>query len=146
YRNCWFPLVFGEESYQVSTSGEFWLEALVHLSDRKSGRNLDAALDELLEEHNDARLRERALAQLLDFADDQGTRLLLIVENLGMLCDQITQEAAWELRHTLTNEPRIMLLARATSRFDAISRADQAWFDLFAVQELKPLDRDESKI
>lgn len=144
YGNVWYPIVYGEEPYQVSSSGEFWLEALFHLSDHKGGPKLDRTLDELREEHNDARLRERALAQLLDFAGNQGKRLLLVVENLTMLCEQITSEAAWELRHTLTNEPRIMLLGTATSRFDAISHVGQAWFELFAVHELKPLDRKES--
>jgi tetratricopeptide (TPR) repeat protein len=136
YGKAWFPIVFGEESYQVGSAGEFWLEALFHLA--------GSVPDELLEEHKDARLRERALGQLLDVADKQGKRLLLVVENLNMLGEQITSEAMWELRHTLLNEPRVMLLGTATSRFDAIDHADQAWFDLFAVHELKPLDRDES--
>ena len=146
YGRTWFPIVYGEESYQVSTSGEFWLEALFHLSENAAMPNMDRTLHELREETNDARLRERALAQLLDFADSKSRRLLFVVENLNMLCEQITPEAAWELRHTLTNEPRIMLLGTATSRFDAITHADQAWFELFAVQELKPLDHAESHI
>ena len=146
YGNVWFPIVYGEESYQVASSGEFWLEALFHLSGQGGGPKRDRTLDELREEHNDTRLRERALAQLLDFADSIGKRLLLVVENLNMLCKQITPEAEWELRHTLTNEPRIMLLGTATSRFDAITRPNQAWFELFAVHELKPLGRKESGI
>ena len=145
YGNVWFPVVFGEEAYLVGSSGEFWLEALFHLSDHAGGRKLERTLDELREEHYDARLRERALAQLLDFADSQRKRLLLVVENLNMLSEQITPEAAWELRHTLANESRIMLLGTATGRFEAITHAGQAWFELFAVHELKPLDREESR-
>jgi tetratricopeptide (TPR) repeat protein len=144
YGKAWFPIVYGEESYQVSSAGEFWLEALFHLSDQKTGPKLDATLDELREEYDDRRLRERALGQLLDFVDKQQKRLLLVVENLNMLCEQITPEAAWELRHTLTNEKRIMLLGTAVSRFETIDQADQAWFDLFAVHELKPIGRQES--
>lgn len=144
YGSVWYPIVFGEESYPVGSTGEFWLEALFHLSNSKGGRKLGRTLDELREEHDDARLRERALAQLVDFADKAGRRLLLVVENLNMLCKQITPEAAWELRHTLTNEPRIMLLGTATSRFDTITRAEKAWFELFAVHELRPLDERES--
>jgi tetratricopeptide (TPR) repeat protein len=146
YGRTWFPIVYGEESYQVSSSGEFWLEALIHLSENPGTPNMDSTLDELREETKDARLRERATSQLLDFADSSGKRLLLVVENLNMLCEQITPEAAWELRHTLTNEPRIMLLGTATTRFDAITHADQAWFELYAVHELKPLDRTESHV
>src|SRR5574341_985207 len=34
YHSQWYPVVFGEESYPVGTPGEFWLEALFHLSDQ----------------------------------------------------------------------------------------------------------------
>ena len=34
----WYPLVFSEESYQVTTPGEFWLEALFHLG-QKTGES-----------------------------------------------------------------------------------------------------------
>jgi hypothetical protein len=30
-QNRWYPIVFGEESYEVSSPGRFWLEALLHL-------------------------------------------------------------------------------------------------------------------
>src|SRR5262245_24603272 len=33
-RARWYPLVFGEESYEVGTAAEFWLEALLHLADQ----------------------------------------------------------------------------------------------------------------
>ena len=145
YSRAWFPIVYGEESYQVATAGEFWLEALFHLSENADAPSLDRTLNELREETSDARLRERAISQRLDFADTEGRRLLFVVENLNMLCEQISPEAAWELRYTLTNEPRIMLLGTATSRFDAITHSDQAWFELFAIHELKPLDRSESQ-
>ena len=48
-----------------------------------------------------------------------------------LLGDQISEADAWVLRHTLINEPRIMLLASATARFKAIENADRAMFELF---------------
>jgi tetratricopeptide (TPR) repeat protein len=137
----WYPLVFAEESYQVSTPGEFWLEAIFHLARQTGDARWQRAHDELKQERDEQRLRERALAQLLEFADDQAKRVVLIVENLNMLlCDQLSDDDAWVLRHTLVNEPRLMLLASATARFHAVENADQAMFDLFKLHELKPLD------
>ncbi|MFN7936831.1 MAG: tetratricopeptide repeat protein [Bryobacteraceae bacterium] len=144
YGSTWIPVVFGEESYQVTTAGEFWLEALIHLADEHPESKLSAVVEEIREESNDSRLRERALAHLMDYADHSKKRLLLIVENLGMMSEQISHDSAWELRHTLLHEPRIMLLGSATSRFDQILNAGEAWFEMFAVHELKPLDRQES--
>jgi len=144
YGSHWFPIVFGEEAYSVSTPGEFWLEALFHLGDQAGDARWGSAAEELRRELDEQRLRERALGQLLDFAEDRGKRLLLVVENLNMLCEQITPEAAWDLRHTLTNERRLMLLGTATSRFDEVTRVDRAWFEMFSIHDLKPLDKKQS--
>ena len=43
----WYPLVFGEESYQVSTPGEFWLEALFHLAHRTEDERWEQSFEEL---------------------------------------------------------------------------------------------------
>jgi tetratricopeptide (TPR) repeat protein len=144
YSKQWYPLVFGEESYPVSTAGEFWLEAIFHLADQTGEDRLQKTFAELRDEHDDMRLRERALSQLLDFADRGHTRILLVVENLNTLVgEQMDQDAAWELRHTLLNEPRLMLLGTATNRLDEIAHVGHAWFEMFSVHQLQPLSVDE---
>ncbi len=142
----WYPLVFAEESYEVTTPGEFWLEALFHLGRQTGEERWSRAHEELLEERDEGRLQARALAQLLDFADQQGKRILLIVENLNMLLgEQLRENDAWTLRHTLLNEPRLMLLATATTRFEQVDNGNKAFFELFKLHELKPLELDECK-
>jgi len=145
-KNKWYPLVFAEESYEVGSVAEFWLEALFHLGQQTGDERWKRTYEELKGERDDRRLHERALAQLMDFADDQGKRILLVVENLNMLFDdQISSEDAWTLRHTLLNEQRIMLLASATKRFEGIDNAGQPMFELFKPHELKPLDEVECR-
>lgn len=144
YGAQWFPLVFGEESYPVGTAGEFWLEALFHLADQTKASRWEQTFRDLRDEPDDARLRERALAQLLDFADGVGKRLLLVVENLNMLvAEQMDEHAAWDLRHTLMNERRLMLLGTATSHFDEITNTGRAWFEMFSIHDLRPLGLEE---
>jgi Cdc6-like AAA superfamily ATPase len=107
----WYPLVFAEESYQVTSVGEFWLEALFHVADQTQDASWQTVYEELRTEADETRLRQRALARLMDFADAQGKRILLVVENLNMLfAEQLGEHDDWELRHTLQNEPRLMLL------------------------------------
>lgn len=143
-RGRWYPLIFSEESYEVVSAGEFWLEALFHLSEQADDDKWRRTYAELKNETDDQRLAERALAQLLDFADSQGKRILMIVENLNMLLGDLTSDdEAWKIRHTLLNEPRLMLLATATNRFEHIENSSQAMFEMFKMQELKPLDDDE---
>jgi tetratricopeptide (TPR) repeat protein len=142
----WYPLVFSEESYQVSTCGEFWLEALFHLGQQTKDEHWQKTFEELRDEKDEKRLRERALAQLMDFADEQKKRLLLVVENLNMLLgDQLRDEDGWALRHTLQNEQRIMLLASATSRFEQVDVEGKPMFELFRFVNLKPLDEAECR-
>lgn len=143
----WYPIVFAEEAYEVGTPGEFWLTALFHLSDRTQDQRLLRAYDDIKKETDEARLRERALAQLMDFADTQDKHILLIVENLNMILgQQLSDHDAWVLRHTLQNESRLMLLGTAPARFKEIEHVNKAWFEILTVYELKPLDESESTI
>ena len=142
----WFPLPFGEESYEVASAGQFWLEALHHLGTRTRDAKWAAIRQDLLREADEERLSRLALAKLLDFADAQGKRILLIVENLNILFgEQLTEQDAWSLRHTLMNEPRIMLLGSATARFEGIMNPKHALYEMFRVMELEPLNREECR-
>ena len=146
-----FPIVFGEESYGVSTCGEFWLECLSRLAEQVPQRDgepdLQRTLEDVRRERDDRLLRERCLGALLDFADREGKRLVLGVENLNMMfSDMMDPDAGWCLRKTLQTEPRIMMIGTATSRFGEIDRPDRALYDLFRVLQLRPLDREESAV
>lgn len=145
----WYPIIWGEEAYQVGTAGEFWLETLLHLGDQTADRRWEDAHAELLDEPDEQRLQERALARLMDFADEQGRRLLIVVENLQMILgEQMAQrdkDSGWVLRHTLQNEPRIMLLATSTVRFAQISKRSEALYELFFEHRLDPLTREECR-
>lgn len=146
FSKLWYPIVFSEESYDVCSPGEFWLETLFHIGKHTKDKRWKKAHQELRLEMNESRLRDRALAQIMDFADEQGKRLLLIVENLNMILgQQISQDAAWKIRHTLINEPRIMLYGTAANRFEQIENGEKAMFELFKIHELQPLNSDECR-
>ncbi len=146
-RAAWIPIIFPEESYEIATCGEFWMQCLAHLANQATqadqGIGFARTLAEARTEQDDHRLAVRCLGAVLDFARREDKRLLLIVENLNMLFDDINDpEVGWQLRHTLQNEKQIFLLASATSRFEEIDRYGRAMYDLFNVQELKRLDTD----
>ena len=144
-----FPVVFAEESYEVATAGEFWLECLARLADQAPPREDSPDLRQTFEDlrairGDDGTLGERCLAALLDFSDREGKRLVLMVENLNMMFrDMVDPDAGWRLRRTLQTEPRIILLASATSRFAEIDQPKQAFYDLFRTLALRPLDTNE---
>ena len=145
--SAFFPIAFAEESYEVSTIGEFWLGCLGHLAEQAAEEeqaDLRLSHGDLRTIRNDRELANRCLGAILDFADRHGKRMVLLVENLNMLfADMLDPEAGWRLRHTLQTEPRIVLLGSATSRFDEIDHPDHALYDLFRVITLRPLDIGE---
>ncbi len=149
--SAFFPVIFSEESYEVATAGEFWLECLARLADQAPRREGDPDLRRTFEDlraiRDDRTLGDRCLGALLDFSDREGKRLVLMVENLNMMFrDMADPEAGWRLRKVLQTEPRIVLLASATSRFDEIDNPNRALYDLFRTLVLRPLDTDECAV
>ena len=146
-RSAWFPIVLAEESYEVATCGEFWLgclDNLAHQAPREYRKaDLRLALEEFRTIQDDRTLADRCLAAILDFADSEGKRLVLIVENLNTLFNDIGDpEVGWQLRQTLQDEPRILLLGSATARFEEIDNSSRALYDLFQVHALSRLAPD----
>ena len=144
-RNGWYPLLFSEESYNAVSASEFWLEALFHLAEQTGEEKWMRAYQEIRNERDEKRLGERAFWQLLEFADIVGKKILLVVENLHMLLADFSSKEhdAWSIRHALINEPRLMLLATATNRFEEIDNPSFAMFEMFRILELQSLDDEE---
>ena len=142
-----YPIVFAEESYEISTIGEFWLECLGRLAEQAPDNeraDLRLSYDDLRSTGDDRDLADRCLGSVLDFADRHEKRVVMVVENLNMLfSDMVDPDAGWRLRHTLQTEPRIVLLGSATSRFDEIDHPDHALYDLLRVITLRPLDTED---
>ncbi len=146
FSSRFLPVVFAEESYEVSTAGEFWLECLSRLAEQvpldPNGPDLKRSCEELRHVMDDQMLGDRCLGALQDYADRVGRRLVLIVENLNMMFRDFSDRdaAGWRLRYTLQTEPRIILLASATSRFDDISNPKCAFYELLREVTLRPLE------
>ncbi len=140
----WFPISFGEESYEIASAGQFWLEALYYLGVETGDSQWGKIYNELLKEPDDKRLEQRCLGQILEFANSQNKRIVLMIENLDLvLGEQLTDKDAWSLRSVLMAEKRIMLVASAVTTFDAVTRQSQAMYELFRVIELSKLSIEE---
>ena len=145
------PVRFMEESQEIFNIGDFWLETLFHLA-REIGKNDPEIARELGDTHADLaarwrgkELEERARAAALDATDRLGKRIVLMVENLQTLCGDVDDDFGWKLRKTLQSEPRIVLLATATSRFKGLDDAREPFFELFRIIRLDPLDTEECR-
>ena len=145
------PVRFMEESQEVFNLADFWLETLFHLA-RECATSHPELTRELRATHADlsGRWRERMLADharaaVLDAADRLGRKLVLMVENLQSLTGDVEEGFGWKLRGELQMEPRIMLLATATSRFDRLDDVNEPYFELFRILNLEPLATDDCR-
>ena len=140
------PVRFMEESDEILSAADFWLEVLFYLAnaiDKQNpevARNLRATRDDLSSRWRERELDERARVAVLETADALGVRLVLMVENLQALCANVDDAFGWKLRKTLQTEPQIILVATATSRFEALDDAQEPFFELFRIISLGPLD------
>ena len=140
------PIRFMEESLEIFTIGDFWIEALFQLAGEIRGNHANIA-DELSKTHADLTsqwqsrdVAERARATVLDTADRLDKHLVVMVENLQSLLSDVDEDFGWSLRQALQTEPTITLLATATSRFRGLDDADQPFYELFRIVHLDPLD------
>ena len=147
-----FPVRFMEENQEIFGLADFWLETLFHLARECAESHSELARD-LRETHaalasrwREQGLADNARAAVLDAADRLGRKLVLIVENLQSLCDNTDEDFGWQLRAVLQSEPKIMLLASATSRFEGLDNAEEPYFELFRTVDLKPLDTEECRL
>lgn len=145
------PIVFAEESYSISSAGEFWLEALSRLAEQapitNDRKELMATYQDLKTTLDDVTLGKRCLASIVEFSQRYNLRIVLIVENLNMIFSQLPDpDMEWELRHTLQIESKILLLASASSRFEEIDSPDRAFFDLFVTHTLQQLNSEQCAV
>ena len=146
------PVRFMEESQEIFNIADFWLETLFHLARESAAHNPELAR-ELRETHADlsTRWREQSLeaharAAVLSAADRLDRKLVLMVENLHSLCESVDEDFGWKLRGVLQSEPKIMLLASATSRFEGLDDVNQPFFELFRIIGLEPLTTEECRL
>ena len=136
------PVRFMEESHEIFDISDFWLETLFHLA-RESAKAFPDMARELTKTHAElsARWGERSVGDLaraavLDAAERAGRKLVLMIENLQTLCGNVDEDFGWQLRGALQSEPRFVLLASATSRFDELEDPQEAFFELFRIVSL----------
>ena len=145
------PVRVIEESHEILDLADLWLETLFQLAKEIAAvnpplaRDLRATHASLCSRWREQEIEKHAMAAVLEAADLLDRQLVLLVEALPALCASNDDDFGWKLRHVLQSEPKIILLASATSRFEGLDDAEQAFFELFRTVELNPLSTDECR-
>ena len=142
----WHTILLSEESYAVTTPGEFFLECLFRLCDEwPHDLQIRTAHERAASARDESELEARAREGLADFVAARGGRLLIVVENFHtILCEQFQGPAERSAKHLLQclEDPLFGVLA-TTVRHSLDDPADAALLEHFHRIDLKPLSLTE---
>ena len=102
-RDAWQAIFLGEESYTVTTPGEFFLECLFQLKDQALSTRLAKDHMRATEARSEEELIELTLGSLRDFTRTTGKRLLVVVENFHTILNDQIQNSKIMGTRTLTD-------------------------------------------
>jgi hypothetical protein len=139
----WHPIFFGEESYAITTPGEFFLECLFHLQDRSDDRAIKDAYQHALANPGEKELIDLAAKTLRAFSERIGKRLLIIVENFQTILDDQIGSGADDLLKRLSNADIFGVLATSVSQL--VTEENVALPSDFLRLDLQPLPREECR-
>jgi tetratricopeptide (TPR) repeat protein len=146
---AWLPLNFPEEQYNIARLSDLWVNCLDALADtlEQAGKEtlfseLDRTIDNLPDEEQ--KRAGAALENLLGFAERLGKRLLLLIDNLDIVLDRLSDDH-WTIRKVLGHEPRLLLIGASARVLEATYEYEAAFYDFFKIHELKGLGEDEMR-
>jgi tetratricopeptide (TPR) repeat protein len=139
----WHPIFFGEESYAITTPGEFFLECLFHLQDQTKDGSFKDAYDQALASQSEKELIDLALKTLRAFSKRIKKRLLIIVENFQTILDDQIGSGAKDLLKRLSDVDLFGVLATSVSQL--VTDENVALPSDFLRLDLKPLSREECR-
>lgn len=151
------PLVFAEEQYAVDRLSKFWLNCLDSLADlheNAENRAAAAAIDEEVERitrgavahaKNDQPFAEETLSVFIAAAARTGQRPVLLVDNLQIVFERLSQEQQHSLREVLMRPGCPILIGASPSPPPTTSDYGAAFYDHFKVHYLRPLEEEEMR-
>ena len=137
----WHAVFLGEESYTVTTPGEFFLECLFQLRDQSPGAELEAAYEKAAAATGEDELVVATLSALREFARKTQRRLLIIVENFHIILHDQIGEGADTLLALLADENLFGVLA--TSVAQALAEEEGQLPQDYKRLTLRPLSLEE---
>lgn len=145
------PVRFMDESHEISSMTDFWLELLsylakeIALSDTNLAGRVQKTHAYLAANWNSNLIEYQVRSAVFEIVDSLQKRLVVMVENMQDICERSGEDFGWKLREILQMEPQITLLATANRRFKALDDANEAYFELFRTFYLERLEAQECR-
>lgn len=144
--SLYVPLSFREEQYNVLKLDDFWRncgEALAEWAEGKGRIDFAESIDAALAgpDWSDAKAGEAFEKALADL----GRRAVLLVDNLDLILDNLSDEDNWKLRRALQRRGGPIIVGAATQLLTQSGDRDAAFYEFFQPHYLEPLDAHETE-
>ncbi len=145
---AWHAILLGEESYMVTTPGEFLLECLFQLKDQVPSKQFSKDYTQAIKVQSEEELIQLTLGSLQSFVKTTGKRLLIVVENFHTILNEQIQnsksEGAKGLLNTLDDGSLFSVLA--TSVTHIVDGSTTSVPQHYHYMELAPLSLGECRV
>ncbi len=139
----WIPVNFREEQYNVRQLRFFWkntADAVAEWCEQVGDHSNATRLDKAQENNADA---DTFWALLNNVSQHHHARLLLLVDNLNLIIQNLSEQGQWALRQVLSQPDGPMMIAATTTLIKEFTRRDVPFYDFFQLQDLLPLSATE---
>jgi tetratricopeptide (TPR) repeat protein len=141
------PLRFREEQYNVLKLGDFWRncgEALAEWAEADGRTDLAARLDAALLGANWAG-DDKPADQLESELANLNRRAVLLVDNLDLIFDALSDQDKWTMRRRLQEKNGPLVIGAATRPLTDSADRQAAFYEFFQPHHLEPLDQIETE-
>jgi tetratricopeptide (TPR) repeat protein/Cdc6-like AAA superfamily ATPase len=141
---AWLPVRFPEELPAITSLRDLFSAALHVLAED----GVDGAHEwhtKVEREADERRSRDLAVTALRRLAEEQGRRLILVIENLDQLFERAWAKEEATLRRLLMTDPFMLIVGTTVRQFEALRAYGRAFFNYFCEVPLRRLDDEQMR-
>jgi len=135
------PVIFGEEQYSIRTLYKLWEQVARFLEDNEPDYSGTWYQMQDIQDHED--YEEKCFELLQKSIKKNKHRLLLFIDNFGVMVDKFTKREQQRFREILTTFPGIKILGGSAAAMESFYKYDKPFFDFFNIMQLGSLTSEE---
>ena len=147
-RKKWAPVLFAEDAYKITSVGDLLVEALRILAEQTEDPELNRAYERLRFDGEESRIVDLSLDAFRRFHRMSKQGVLLMVENVDRVLEKQMRRPSEVhlLRKILTEEDWLLTVCTSPTYLDAVTRAEEPFFEFFQVKLLAELTQEEQEL
>jgi len=137
------PVIFSEEQYSVRSLYKFWEQIALFLEDNEP--DYSGIWYQMQDIQEDEDYDEKCFELIKAKIKKNKHRLLLLIDNFGVMVDKFTKQEQQRFREILITFSGIKIIGGSAVVLESFYKYDKPFFDFFKIMQLGPLNSKEVK-